>query len=584
MSEEPKMFEAKVSSGRKLLGKRKAKRDPDFDFETYIADAQEAAQKRADLLNELAPALMKKFRFDENEVEKLLTSPSDTPELIENGIGYSVTVMRRFASDLLNDNSLALEVVAQWRRQWHARDKFAAIGALEIRRLMSEAGTDPDTFSPHEPFRDEWSEFYHAAQETSVYKEALANAVIQRARYADAFQAWITQGKSQPKPLAHQIETAIEFSFHTSQEFNALSLAQCDGKTFTSYTMNEQAGAIIHERDGSPHRIRMELTDDERAAGLALGYLESLARAQDADAVLATAYILGVLAPPPHLPARVALGWINFDDVLSKIGWIPRNTKDRRELHAKIWNFVKFGERAQIIGKRTGAKYKDAEDNEIDTTIHGAAWRVMKTETPDPPALYAALETPVCAEIVVSKELTALISNPKTAQYFQCGEVLGAIPGGKPAGAWARVIGLALLSFWRRKPREYSAGILKPTRRELLSHYAAKIAPYDEILASDKPGRAIDYWCGALQILADEGFIERTGEAAITPKEMRDGLPRQNWQDLWLDQSINIEVGAKTKPAFEKVLKPQFALKPRDLKKKPRAKKRPKSRQQTGGV
>jgi hypothetical protein len=399
---------------------------------------------------------------------------------------------------------------------------------------------------------------------------------IIQAKWQGKFKPSVTDS-TQTIAMAQAIVTASEYFLHTSQEMDALSLAQCEGKTFAGYTMNEQAGAIIHHRTGSPHQIRMELTEDERAAGLALSYLESLARAQDADAVLATAYILGVLAPPPHLPARVALGWIDFDDVLNKIGWIPRNTKDRRALHGKIWNFVKFGERAQIIGKRTGAKYKDAEGNEIDTTIHGAAWRVMKTETPDPPALYAALETPVRAEIVVSKELTALISNPKTAQYFQCGEVLGAIPGGKPAGAWARVIGLALLSFWRRKPREYSAGILKPTRRELLSHYAAKIAPYDEILESNDPSRAIDYWCGALQILADEGFIERTGEAAMSAKEMRAGLPRKNWQALWLDQSINIEVGTKTKPAFEKVLKSQFALKPRDLKKKPRAKKRPKT-------
>jgi hypothetical protein len=407
----------------------------------------------------------------------------------------------------------------------------------------------------------------------------------ERERFPAAFQSWATQGESQPKPLARQIESAIEFSFHTSQEMDALSLAQCDGKTFARYLMNEQAGAIIHQRAGSFHQIRMELTEDERAAGLALDYLESLARAQDADAVLATAYILGVLAPPSPLPARaLASGWIDFDDVLNKIGWTPRNTKDRRELHAKIWSFVKFGERAQIIGKRTGAAYKDAEGNPIDTTIHGAAWRVMKTETPDPPTLYEALETPVQAQIAVSQELTALISNPKTAQYFQCGGRLGAIPGGKPAGAWARVIGLALMSFWRRKPREFAAGSLQPTRRELLSHFAAKIAPYDEILASDNPRRAIDYWHSALQILADEGFIERTGEAAITPKEMRDGLPRKNWQAGWLDQSINIEVGAKTKPAFEIVLNALPALKARDLKKKPRAKKKPKSRQQTVGM
>ena len=43
---------------------------------------------------------------------------------------------------------------------------------------------------------------------------------------------------------------------------------------------------------------------------------------------------------------------------------------------------------------------------------------------------------------------------PDTAQFLPLGEVLGAIPGGKPAGAWARVIGLALSNFWRRQPRE----------------------------------------------------------------------------------------------------------------------------------
>jgi hypothetical protein len=382
-----------------------------------------------------------------------------------------------------------------------------------------------------------------------------------------------------PKP----IETTAEFSFHTSQEMNALSCAQSHGKTFAGYMMNEQAGAIVHQCAGAAHLIRMELTEDERAAGLALDYLEGLARAQDADAVLATAYILGVLAPPPHLPARVALGWIDFNDVLKKIGWTPRNAKDRREMHAKIWNFVKFGERAQLIGKRTGAKYK-LDGEEIDTTIHGAAWRVMKTETLDPPTQRAAPETPVCVQIVVSPELTALISNRTTAQYFQCGEVLGAIPGGQSAGAWARVIGLALLSFWRRKPHEHNAGTLKPTRRELLNHYAAKISPYNEILESNDPSRAIDYWCGALQILADERFIERTGEAAMRAKEMRAGLPRQDWQSLWLDQTVTIEIGAKTKPAFEKLLKSLHAPKPRDLKKKLRVRKPATIRQQTAGV
>ncbi len=80
-----------------------------------------------------------------------------------------------------------------------------------------------------------------------------------------------------------------------------------------------------------------------------------------------------------------------------------------------------------------------------------------------------------------------------------------------------------------------------------------------------------------MQILADAQFIQRAGEATITAKEMRGALPRKNWQDVWLDQAVSIEVGQKPKPAFEKVLKALPALKPRDLKKKPRAEKRAKA-------
>ncbi len=373
------------------------------------------------------------------------------------------------------------------------------------------------------------------------------------------------------------IEHVVEFSIHTSQEMDALYRAQCDGKTFTGYLINDQAGAIVHESTRSSHRVQLMLTEDERTAGLALTHLENLVRSQDADAVIATSYILGVLAPPPHLPMRpYAGGWIDFDDGIKKIGWYPQTTKERRQMHARFWEFVKFGERAHIVGKRIGAKYTNADGDEINTTIHGAAWRVMKTETPDQPSLYAALETPVRAEIVVSRELTALLTHPKTAQYLEGAQILGAIPSGQAAGAWARVIGVALLSFWRRNPREVDAGVLQPTRREMLDHFAAKVAPYKEILATTNPSRVIDYWCTALQILADGGFIERSGEAAITPKEMKANLPRKNWQNAWLDQTVNIEVGTKIKVAFAERVAALPKLKPRDLKKKRRATKRPK--------
>lgn len=399
-----------------------------------------------------------------------------------------------------------------------------------------------------------------------------------RALFGHWREAW--QSGTEGKKKAAESEGRADFFIQTSQEIDALARARCDGKRLTNYVSNQQASVITYERKDLAHRVQLTLTPDEIDAGLSLAYLEKLIRAQDSDAALAQLYIMSVLAPPAPLPPRsFAGGWIDFDDVIEKIGWYPQTTKERREMHDKVWGFIRYGERAHVIGKRTGI-YKDpATREEIPTEIHGAAWRVHKTEAPAQASLYPALDVPVRAQIVMSQELTALITAPKTAQYLPLGEVLGAIPGGKPAGAWARVIGLVLASLWRRNPREFLSGAIKPTRRELLDRYAAKVAPYQEVLASDKPGRAIEYWCAAMGILADQGFIMREAEAAITPQEMRKSLPRQGWQDVWLNQTVTIEPGAATmKPAIEDRAQALPTLKSHDLKKKPRAKKQTESR------
>lgn len=412
-----------------------------------------------------------------------------------------------------------------------------------------------------------WYQWDVALQATVKYRPSAFDRVEfheSRPQYTlREFIEWLDSKSTKTKPKS---ETSNEYSIQVSQEIDAIMRARCDGWNFAHYLQNDQARAIVYERPELPHSIRLALTADEADAGLSLAHLEKLIRAQDADGALTQQYIMRVLAPPSPLPPRAyAGGWIDFDDVIKQIGWEPQTTKQRREMHAKIWEFVRYGERAHIIGKRTGKYTNPTTGEEINTEIHGAAWRVLKTETPDP-SLYSAFDVPVRAEIILSKELTALITDPKTAQYLEMGEALGAIPGGKPSGAWARVIGMALMSFWRRKPRETLAATLNPTRRELLDHYAAKIAPYDEILESDKPGRVIEYWCGALGILADQEIIAREGEAKRTTKEVRAALPRQGWQDDWLNEAIDIWPGAgQMKSSIEGRAKALPASKPRNL-------------------
>jgi hypothetical protein len=158
-----------------------------------------------------------------------------------------------------------------------------------------------------------------------------------------------------------------------------------------------------------------------------------------------------VLGPPPGARLHgLPRGWIDFDDVIEKIGWTPRSTKERREMHARIWEFIQFGERAVIVGRRS-TPYKDPHTRkEIDTEVSTSVRRVMQRRDAAQGSLPLGGDAPVAAEIAISSTIAQLIQSPHTAQFLPMGEVLGALPGGKPAGAWARVIGLALMNFWRR--------------------------------------------------------------------------------------------------------------------------------------
>jgi hypothetical protein len=165
-------------------------------------------------------------------------------------------------------------------------------------------------------------------------------------------------------------------------------------------------------------------------------------------------------------------------------------------------------------------------------------------------------ETPVPprrVEIVVSPTWTHLTSHGSLAQYLPFGEVLGSIPGSKPSGAWARVIGLALAGFWRRHPREALDGSLLPTRRELLTRYTPLNAPPGAVLDGNDPRRAVEYWRGALALLVEKGLVTKRGEADRSAEQMCHGLPRYAWQDPWLVEHVDLVPGPLLHEAIESI-------------------------------
>jgi hypothetical protein len=407
----------------------------------------------------------------------------------------------------------------------------------------------------------------------------LSDADTKRDIALEKLTLWLLDGKiADEAPAAPNMvaESAVarssDYFVHTGQEMDAYLRAAADGRSGANWDSDVQGGTRVHKLPGLSHFVKMELTAQERALGLDIGALEQLTQASDADGIFAMLYVSRILAPPSPLSARATtVDWIDLDDVADKIGLQPGklSAEMRAQVRRRVWDYIQFGARARVVGSRTGVYVDKATGERIQTRIDSPLWSVQGTERAiNPPP--GQEDVPRRVEIAISREWQRLISSPQTAQYLPMGEQLGAIPPGKAAGAWARVIGLSLANVWRRKPRETLDHSLPLTRRELLSRYAIAVAPFEEVLASTNPRRAIRYWADALTILIDQRFLEMRGEAAphVAEKGLGPGgqvLGRQGWKDKWLDTAVFLYPGSAILAAVEACADALPAGKPRTL-------------------
>jgi hypothetical protein len=364
-------------------------------------------------------------------------------------------------------------------------------------------------------------------------------------------------------------ESTEHFPIHTSQECDAFMKSVGDGRSGTNWRNIEQRSVRVWEQRGTPYRIEVDQRqEDEEGEGLTFAAIEELTKAQSIDSAFALYYICGVLSPPEE-ERRLVGGWIDLNDVMKHIGWMREkpDAARREELRAQVWEFLKHGARARLVGERSIA-YKDLETGElIPTRLDSTPWKITDTQRPqaEPNGV------PIRAYIVISQQWTPLLTSPLLSQYMPLGELLAAIPPGNPSGDWARTMSLALARFWRMKPRETIARTFCPTRRELIMTYVPKTPPSD-VLASRDPKRAAKYYREALQYLAEGGFIAWEGDAAkdVTVDSMLESYGRQGWAQKWLDASSGIFPGDGWQPTVEERAAALPPIKRKDLKAKPK--------------
>ncbi len=481
--------------------------------------------------------------------------------------------IRRFTSDLLKDKAEAHAVrIAREHFRGYAEHLYE-VEVSEQGRISRETG-----------FLGRSDETRALIEKTEVFRLALADTVLSGDEIPRALQTWARlYWPDDVAPVLRVIGGELKsanYNFQTAQESDWLLRAACDGERMTGYRKSPERGALIYEQDGASHRV--ELTQDAPESDgelLEMGALEWLSTQQSADFGFTFFYICRLIAPPAPLPSnRAAIGWIDLDDVAAKIGYdVDGCTAEKREeLRAKIWQFLLFGSRALVIGQRK--TYRDRATGEnIETRVETPPWRILDKERPVQTAMFG--ETPRRVQLLISKEWEPLLTAPALAQYLPFAEIVGELPANQTGGAWARVLGMALASFWRRLPHEATgaAPAIQPTRRELLTRYTPKISLPLELLASKDPKRAVKYWRDALAMLRERGFIAPDGEAARTVADMLGPLPKYKWQEVWLDERVDLRPGPVEIDALRELASAKHNPLPRALGASKRRATRPKT-------
>jgi hypothetical protein len=352
-------------------------------------------------------------------------------------------------------------------------------------------------------------------------------------------------------------ESTDGYPIQTTQEWDAYNRAAAAGMTGTGWTSDPNAGTRTFQAPDLQHFVRVEASPEETALGLGVASLERLTGAQDADCAFVLLYVSHVLTPARMLPSdATAVGWVDLDDIAAKIdpNHLKLRAREREEARARVYEYLMFGARARVYGQRSIPYHDKGTRETIETYVDSPLWSIQGRQRPVQPALAAQWEVPRRVEIALSRDWLRLLTHPKLQQFLPMGELLGSIPPAKAAGAWARVIGLALATNWRQKPGQTMAGELCIPRRELLTRYIPKVAPVEEVLRGKDPGRAVEYWSVALSMLADAQFIARTGEAAPGVAMQKLGangnaLPRQGWADQWLDTPVSLAPGPRMEGA-----------------------------------
>jgi hypothetical protein len=324
----------------------------------------------------------------------------------------------------------------------------------------------------------------------------------------------------------------------TFAEAKTAAMALADGPSMRRWSPVDGELALCHVVPNWPLQTKV-------VGGPLLDWLHLPADAESLTRELQAAGLTAVLAW--HICIGLALEHaqvtVALDELIAAIGWNPHSTAERERMRSTWWRWIALFDSAQVIGKRPG-QYRDARTRRIlDLLSIDALIRITGRRLPAQLGFDESVP-PSEVSFVAGPWLDQYRGNHQVLTYFGDIRRLAAIPAGKPSGAWAQAIGLALHQLWRERSatvrivrvgedKHQTPQFAPVTTKQLLDMFPPSPTVY-EVLDGPHPKRAQLYWNEAVQLLRVAGIIgsyrQRSRVRAV----------RQGWREDWLNQPLDI--------------------------------------------
>ncbi len=430
------------------------------------------------------------------------------------------------------------------------------LGAVEVEAAIRDAGAQPQGAAPEKgimrvvPASASLSIEVRLISDTgtvvateSAVIEAGGDQGITAARLARAVAHELAEGPSDPGSPRMLRRSAANLPKilpqQTFQEMRNVGIGLADGPVDRRWAEIEGEAAMFHAIPDQPIHVRFS------PSSLLLALWNEPATYAHLRAELKQAGAPAVLLAHVAVALVIERGKVTIplDDFRQLIGWKRREAAVIDEQRRRVWRMLLLIASLSVVGKRPGT-YKDPKTRQIIDLVSRDPLIVVRGER------YAAgMATAQDVPLDVSIDAGACVDEHRGNRGIltDFGDVLklAKIPAGKPAGAWAQSIGLALNQRWRElsssaevarvgEDGHATVRFKKPfTRQDLLDMFRADPC-YRDVLDGEHPGRARDYWDDAIKLLKSAGIIGHYTEIKPLP------AGRQGWQPAWLTQPLDI--------------------------------------------